>query len=148
MSSLSRYSLAMLLVLTSFATVAYGEFWNPFARRPEAEGAPADRLDVPTDVKWFLLPPLRWPERQEQEGPSLWQQMHQSTQRTLAQTREVITAPFEAAAERTSEISIWPRWRGFGHPKTESPPGWFAEEPARPEKPSSVNDFLALPRPE
>ena len=61
-----------------------------------------------------------------------------------------MTAPFSPSATHRTDVSLWPRWRGFGKRNDVQQAGWFEEVAPAPEaqRISSVNEFLAQPRPE
>ena len=157
----------LLVLIASVANKSQAEIWNPFARKepppsdelqsttPPAPLGNADPLPRPLPTterpKWLAVPSLPWSQKAPgAPSPSVWERMQESTHRTWDKTRQVITAPFTPNESHRSDVSLWPRWRGFGKRNEVQQAGWFEEvEPApSSQRISSVNEFLAQPRPQ
>lgn len=138
--------IVILLALLNTANV-HGQNWNPFSPKNDEDLIQPERPNSEPEAKWFSLPSWRWSEPSRRNSPTLLQQWQGATRRSMAQTKHFFTAPFEHPPSRPAETSLAPRWRGLSSSKPAAPTGWFGSDPP-PDRPRSVNDFLALPRPE
>ncbi len=121
----------------------------PNAPTPDLPGDQEEKATMGSWPKWMSVPPLRFHQPDSQQGPHLMQQLSDSTQRAFQRTRSVLIAPWDGLQARMARASF----RTNGNSKSARPSdrtaSWLGnEESAAPPKPSSVTEFLALPRPE
>jgi hypothetical protein len=137
--------LVPMVCLLFMSVPANAEFWDFLGGGSNPTNSIGE--DQPREPGWFSLPPLKWSDRAAPQGPNFLQRWQQATRRTLTQTREAIVSPFSSSGNGRSQHSLWPRWRGFGEPDSAGVRGMATASPEI-QRPSSVNDFLKMPRPE
>jgi len=121
----------------------------PNAPSPDSPDERESKSTVGSWPKWMAVPPLRFHQHDAQGGPHLVQQLSDSTQRAFQRTCDVLIAPWDGLQARMARASF----RTNGNSKSARQPdrtaSWLgSDESSAPPKPSSVTEFLALPRPE
>lgn len=146
--------LALFVVLAVASSAKAGWGWmpsfNPFKKK---DSHPANIEADHQEAGWHWLGSSNKPAPKE-TGPSMWQRMSGGTKNAWTKTRSVLT-PWRSKPPEEEELVITGSNSSFSQmangnskqPAKKSMWSWGAEE-ERPQKASSVSDFIGGKRPE